>query len=144
MMMTRGKAAARSGFMLLELTISLAILATILVIVAQTSLWSFKERWRSRCRHTAQELAANLMEAARAQPWHAIPAWAARHKLPKEYETSLPEGRLVVRLDDDQAYRPARKVTVEVHWRVDRNIPESVQLVGIIGPRASVLSGGKP
>src|SRR5262245_51499756 len=59
----------RPGFTLVELCVAAAIVAVLFVIVAQCVAVSFRERARAASRHAATELAANVLEAARAQPF---------------------------------------------------------------------------
>jgi prepilin-type N-terminal cleavage/methylation domain-containing protein len=137
--------ACRAGFTLLELTVAIVVLGTTMVIVAQTSFWSHRERGRNASRQMALELAANALESARARPFAGLtPEWAAAQKLPADVADFLSDGKLAVRVEDDPSFRPCRKVTAEVHWKVDRHVPESVQLVTLIGPPAFAIKKGLP
>lgn len=133
------------AFTLLEVTVAIAVLGTTMIIVAQTSYWSYRERARNASRQTALEAAANLLEAARARPFADLtPEWAAAQKLPEDVAELLADGSLVVRVEDVAAFRPVRKVSAEVRWKVDRLVPESVRLATLIGPRSFAQTGGSP
>ncbi|MBM4071974.1 MAG: type II secretion system protein [Planctomycetes bacterium] len=135
----------RPGFTMLELIVAIAVLGTAMVVVAQTSFWSFRERGRNASRQLALELAANALETASALPFAGLTAdWAAAQQLPDSVAESLSDGRLVVRVEDVPAFRPCRKVTAEVHWKVDRLVPESVRLTTLIGPSTLAIKGGSP
>lgn len=141
----RTRRSRSAAFTLLEMTAAIAVLGVVLVIVAQTSLWSLRERWRNASRETALELAANLLETARARSFSNLTSeWAKAQHLPQDLADVLPEGQLSVKVEDISKPLQARKVTVEVHWKVERNLPESVQLTTLIAPRTSSKSGGTP
>src|SRR5262245_48748541 len=73
---------ARRGFTVTEVVIAFLVLATTMLIVAQLGVYSLRARDRSEAQHEVAEFAANVLEAARAEPWDALtPEWAAGHKL---------------------------------------------------------------
>jgi Tfp pilus assembly protein PilV len=142
----KARVTTRPGFTVLETTVALAILATALVLVAQIGLWSWRERARSAVRLEALELAANIMESARAAPWEALtPQWAARHKLTELLDQRLADGELTVRVEPDAARQGVKRVTVEIRGRLGPKVVESLaHLVGTFSARSAAAGGGKP
>jgi prepilin-type N-terminal cleavage/methylation domain-containing protein len=134
-----------SGFTIMELIAALAILAIVMVIVAQIGYFSMTERLRSSTRQVALEQASNILESARATPWDKLTAeWAAARKLPEEKGFFLPDGRLSVRVEPEKSPANAKRVTVLVEWQVQEGIPQQVRLVGLVSDRAMAVTGGKP
>ncbi len=137
---------ARCGFTLLETTVSLGILAMALVLVAQTGLWSWRERARSALRLEALEWAANTLESARACPWEDLtPAWGAAQHLPEPLAQRLGDGKVIVHVEPEASRPLIKRVTVEVHALWDQRVEEPlVQLVGLFSARSAAIAGGKP
>jgi prepilin-type N-terminal cleavage/methylation domain-containing protein len=133
------------GFTLVEMAAALAILGTVLLLVAQLGAWSLRERLHTASRQAALELTANLMESARAQPWKDLSAdWAKSQQLPDDLKSLLPNGRLVVAVQVEKDQPTIKRVTVEVHWRWDEGVPDHVErLVGLVGQRAATITGDK-
>src|SRR5205823_2050223 len=120
----------RAAFTLVELTVTMAIIAILIVIVAQCVLLSIQERARTAAHHAALELAANVLEDARAQPFDKLDkAWADAQVIPSESSALLPDGKVVVTVEPEKSTPKVRRVTVEVRWQFDANLPNrSVQL----------------
>jgi type II secretory pathway pseudopilin PulG len=131
---------------LVEVTVTLAIMAVLAVIVAQSIAWSLRERARVATHLAALELAANMLEAARAQPWEQLDkAWADAQTIPSEMEVLLPEGKLLMTVEPEQPVRGTRRVTVEVAWQLEAHLPDqSVQLTTILSARKAKNAEGQP
>jgi Tfp pilus assembly protein PilV len=137
----------QAGFTLAETTIALGVLAVAMTMLAQVGLWCMVERRDCADRQDALELAANVLEAARAVPFDALtPEWAGAQKLPADLQGRLNEGKLTVHVEPEpiQATMPqTRRVTVEITWQKNRHHQSSpVKLVGLFSARAT--EGGKP
>jgi type II secretory pathway pseudopilin PulG len=123
----------------MELVVVLAVLSVVMIVVAQVATWSMFERLRLAAHLAATELAANVLEAARAEPPEALtPAWAAAHQQPAQESALPPEHRVLVRVEPEKAAPGACRVTVEVRWSFNSDQPEySVQMVSVFAPRAA-------
>jgi hypothetical protein len=129
----------------MELIAALAILAIVMVMIAQIGYYSLVERLRSTTRQTALEQAANVMELARATPWDKLSSeWAAAQELPKHEDFFLPDGKLAVKVELEKPLPNAKRVTVEIRWQVREAIVERVELVGMVSARSVGITGGKP
>ena len=135
-------ASERVGFTLAELTAALLILAVVAVIVTQCAVWAQRERTRLAAQHAALELAANVLEAAKAQPWEKLDkAWADGRSIPGDMADLLPSGNLEVVVAEGPA-RLSRRVTAEVSWQIEAHLPpQSVKLTSVFAARSK---GGTP
>jgi prepilin-type N-terminal cleavage/methylation domain-containing protein len=135
----------RGAFTIVEMTVTVAIVAILVVIVAQCVLLSIQERARIVAHQAALELAANVLEDARAQPFDKLDkTWAAAQAIPSESEGLLMDGKLVVTIEPEKSAPKAKRVTVEVHWLYDANLPRrSVQLMTVFSGRER-KKGGTP
>jgi hypothetical protein len=129
-----------------ETTIALAVLLVLGVLVAQCTVWTLRERARRLAHQTALEVAANVLETARATPLEQLDRdWAAAQKIPAETAALLPEGTVAVTVAPERAFPRARRLTVEVRWRSDVQLPpQSVQLTTLLSPRTAAGPGGEP
>lgn len=135
----------RRAFTLLELTVAVAILAVVIVIIAQCFSLSFRERARAASHHAAAELAANILEAARAQPLDKLDkTWADAQVIPTESADLLPQGKAIVTVEPDKSAPNLKRVQVEVQWRFEEHLPmNSVQLTTLIAARETKSKGGE-
>jgi type II secretory pathway pseudopilin PulG len=133
----------RRAFTIMEATAALAIIAIAAVIVAQAMVWSLRERARFAANHAALELAANTLEAARAEPFENLDqAWADGQGVPSEMDAVLPAGKLMVTIEDEKATPLLRRVTVEVTWQFDPAVPvQKVSMATMLSAR-QLKSGG--
>jgi type II secretory pathway pseudopilin PulG len=130
----------RAGFTILEVTVALAILIILGAIVAQAMVWSLRERARLASHQAATELAANVLEEARAQPWDKLDdKWAEGRTVPSEMAALLPAGKIVVKLESAAT---SRRVTVEVRWQHEQE--QSVSLTTLLSARETKKTGGTP
>jgi prepilin-type N-terminal cleavage/methylation domain-containing protein len=136
----------RGGMTLVEVTVTLAILAILVVIVAQSIAWSLRERARAAAHQAALELATNMLEVARAQPWEQLDnTWAAAQTVPSEMKLLLPEGKIHMTIEPGQPEPGTRRVTAEVTWQFEAHLPpHSVELTTIMSGRVGKKAGGKP
>jgi type II secretory pathway pseudopilin PulG len=139
----------RAGFTLAETAIALAAVAVLGVVVAQCLVWSQRERQRSAAERAAVELAANILEAARARPFEQLDRdWATGQTVPAAMHDLLPAGKVVVTLEPLEPKQPlaqTRRVTVEVRWQFDPQMPaQSVSLTTVLSGRTAKKTGGEP
>jgi type II secretory pathway pseudopilin PulG len=136
----------RAAFTLTELIGAVAIIAVLVVIVAQCMTLSIQERARMAAQQAALELAANVLENARAQPFEKLDkTWAEAHAIPSEVAALLPDGKIIVTVEPEKTAPATRRVTVEVQWQFEAHLANrSVQLTTIIAGRDAKKTGGKP
>jgi len=134
----------RSGFTVLEASIAVAVLGLAMVLTAQLGVWVLAERGYHRDRQAAEEIAANVLEAARACRWEALtPAWAAQQRLPAPFDER--DWRLSVRVEDEPKRPQTRRVTVTLQPQWERPGPaQPVQLVSLFTARTAPVKGTKP
>jgi Tfp pilus assembly protein PilV len=133
----------RSGFTIAETLVALGILAVAMLLVAQVGVWSLQEYARTFDRQAAQELAANVMETARASPWEALNSeWAASQKLPAGFAKD--GWRLAVQIDSDASRPLLKRVSVRVDPHPGQTPPfRPEELVGWFSARAAPTAGEK-
>jgi type II secretory pathway pseudopilin PulG len=127
-----------AAFTLVEVVASLAVLAVVFGVLAPFALWSLQERGRNAERQAALEMAANVLETARAVPWHDLTAeWADKQTLSEENLALLLEGRLSVRVVRDQDLPYLKSVSVEIQWRGSSGgpLPQTVKLETLFSAR---------
>jgi Tfp pilus assembly protein PilE len=136
----------RAGMTMVEATVALAVFAVLVVIVAQCITLCLRERTRAATHQAALELAANLLEAARAQPWEELnKAWADVQTVPSSMGDFFPDGKVIMTVEPGQPGPFTRRVTVEVIWQLEANLPaDSVQLTTLLSARATTKAGGTP
>jgi type II secretory pathway pseudopilin PulG len=134
------------GFTILEITLALGVLMVAMVLVAQVAFESMRGRARNAARHQAEELAANVLEAARDCPWEDLtPEWAAAQRLPASGVESLVNGRLTVRVTLEADRPHVKRVTVTVSWTQDGEKPaRPVELVGLFSSRTATPKEEQP
>jgi prepilin-type N-terminal cleavage/methylation domain-containing protein len=134
----------RRAFTIMEIVAALAILASAMVLVAQLGTWTLAERLRGREQQAALELAANVLESARARPWHELtPAWAASQRLPPSQTER--HWRLSVQVAPEPERPLTKRVTVEVQIHYEHGqMPPPVQMVGLFSARSVASPGEKP
>lgn len=144
--MAKHRSRKRWAFTLIELTIAVAIVALLGVMVAQLLSFSLLERARAGARQTATELAVNVLEEARAQPFQNLDkAWADARTIPSESVDLLPQGKLSATVESDQATPGLKRVTVEVRWQFEAHLPvQNVRLTTLLSARESRKKGGTP
>jgi type II secretory pathway pseudopilin PulG len=138
--------APRAGMTLVEITVTLGIVVVLGVIIAQCVAWSMRERTRMSAHQAALEMADNILEAARAQPWKQLDqAWADAQTIPPTMASLLPDGKVVVKVEAGQPEPQARRVTVRVDWQFETHLPpHSVELTTVLSGRTAKNDGAKP
>lgn len=133
----------RAAITLTETTVALAITGVIAVIVAQCAVVVLRERGRLTARQAALELAANVLEEARALPWDKLGGdWAADQSIPEGMADLLPGGKVTMTVAPAEKAAHARRVTALVSWQFEPNVgPYSVELTTVLAARASRKAG---
>jgi hypothetical protein len=124
----------------------MAVIVVLVVVVGQCMALSLRERAQIAAHQAAVELAANILEAARAQPWEQLDQqWAASQAIPQEMADPLPEGKVIVTVESGQPHPLTRRITVEVRWQIDANFPsESVQITTVLSGRSTKSQEDEP
>ena len=119
----------RNGLSVVELTVAVALAATLLTVSIETiGVLAASERKAQR-RSIALLAADNLLEAFTARPWDEMtPQQAARLELDEATRAALPAAQLRVdvdSLDDDPRNGPpaARRIAVRIDWQDDAGQP---------------------
>jgi type II secretory pathway pseudopilin PulG len=138
-MVARFSTRYRPAFTIAEIMVAMAVIVVLVVVVGQCMALSLRERAQIAAHQAAVELAANILEAARAQPWEQLDQqWAASQAVPPEMANLLPEGKVIVTVEIGQPHPLTRRITVEVRWQIDANFPpEIVQLTTVISGRST-------
>jgi type II secretory pathway pseudopilin PulG len=138
-----GRGRSRGGFALVEITASLALLGVALTLVAEVGVWVLQERVRLADHQAAQELAANVLEQARAHPWKDLtPAWAKEQRLPAAWTER--GWRLEVRVASEKSRPDVKRVTAAIKYKSGTGpAPPPVELMGLFADRTAQAKGGK-
>jgi Tfp pilus assembly protein PilV len=139
----QGSSKYRFGFTIAETMVALGILSVVMIVVAQVGFWSAQEYTRTFSRQAAQELAANVLETARASPWEALtPDWAKAQNLPAAFQQA--GWRLDVHVDADASRQLMKRVSVRIEPRPGQAQPQwSEELIGWFSARSTSASGVK-
>jgi hypothetical protein len=129
---------ARSAFTFIEVTISLAVLAGAMVMVAQIATWALAERMRTEATLETVEAAANILEYAQVRPWNELNSeWANGLKLPESIASRWPDCRLAVQVEPEPKHPRTKRVTVEIKWTAPNRLAwQPVKLTGLFSARA--------
>jgi type II secretory pathway pseudopilin PulG len=130
---------------MVEVTVALALLMILGVLIAQAIVWGLQERARAAAHQAALELAANVLEAARAEPWEKLDkGWADAQQAPSDMGAVLPDARLAVTVTPEPKLPECRRVTVEVRWQFAPQPVKSVELTTLLSRRETKKAGGTP
>ncbi len=130
---------------MVEVTVVLALLMILGVIIAQAIVWGLQERARSAAHLAAVELAANVLEAARAEPWEKLDqGWADAQQVPSDMDAVLPGAKLAVTVASAPKLPDSRRVTVEVRWQFAPEPAKSVEMTTLLSRREAKKTGGTP
>jgi len=137
---------ARRAVLVLDMTVGLTILLTLMVIATQVGVWSVAERTRSEVRQEALEAVANVLELARGQSLDGLDAaWAAKQKPPEALAQKLNKAKLVVRVEPEEGRPSCKRVRAELTWTlIDGKPAAPVLLTAVFAPRTAEVKGGKP
>jgi prepilin-type N-terminal cleavage/methylation domain-containing protein len=107
----------RRGFTLIEIAVSVVLLAAAMMLTVQVLGWVASGRRASERRQWAAQEAANVMERFTALPWERISPESARAvTLSPEARQGLPHEELAVSVDDQDGGR-SKRVSVRIRWR---------------------------
>jgi prepilin-type N-terminal cleavage/methylation domain-containing protein len=136
----------RTGFTITEVMVALVAIAVVGVAIAQLAFFGIQELASLKAQQAANELAANILEAARTMPWERLDKeWAATQTVPADMKDLLPEGKVVVTVEEAKSTALTRRVTVEVRWQFNTELPpQSVELTTVFSGRAAKQAGGQP
>jgi type II secretory pathway pseudopilin PulG len=135
----------RSGFTVVEAVIALAMLMILGIIVAQAIAWGLQERARTAAHSAALELAANVLEAARAEPWEKLDkSWADAQQVPSDMDAVVPDAKVAVTVAPEPKLPECRRVTVVVSWQFAPQPAKTVQLTTLLSRRDNKKTGGTP
>ncbi len=108
----------RRGFTLVELALTVGMLAIAMSVTVQLLGWIVAERRASERRQFAAQEAANVLERFAARPFDGLTPEAARAvTLSEAARAVLPGAELSVVVDDRGAAPDARRVAVRLRWR---------------------------
>jgi prepilin-type N-terminal cleavage/methylation domain-containing protein len=111
-------AGARRGFTLIEVTITVVLLAAAMTAIVQVLGWVAAERRATERRQWAIEEAANLMERVTAAPFEAITAESARAvTLSASIKEKLPGPELTLNVGGPEAVGEGKRVAIAIRWR---------------------------
>ena len=106
------------GVTILEITVSIVLVAALLSITVQMLAALGNQRRAARQRTCALTATANLMETFTARPWAEIaPATAAQIELPADVRDVLPAAKLDVNVAAEQDSPPAKRITMNLGWQ---------------------------
>jgi prepilin-type N-terminal cleavage/methylation domain-containing protein len=108
----------RQGFTLVELALTVGMLAIAMSVTVQLLGWIVAERRASERRQFAAQEAANVLERFAARPFDGVTPEAAHAvTLSEAARAVLPGAELSVLVDDRGASPNARRVAVLLRWR---------------------------
>ncbi len=110
----------RKGIAVLDAVVGLSVLTAALVLVSQTAVWILAERQQTEARYQAVEVAAHVMESARACAWEELDStWAdqARQQALQTLAGRLADPDLSVSVKPAAGRDQVRRVTVELTWQ---------------------------
>lgn len=110
--------AARRGSMLVEVTVSAALLATLLVIINQTVVQLHRQTKLVDRHLLAQQTLENLLEDAVRTPWSALTTdTLANLELPEIALAKIPQAELSGEVTEELVPVPAKRVTLRLNWQ---------------------------
>ncbi len=103
------------GFTIVEVTLALAVSATIVGLVVQTVVGLGHARLRDQQRTRAIEEAANLMEAIQARPWNELSdEQLTALQLSKDFQRVAPRATLTVTVAVIEQPIRAKRITITI------------------------------
>jgi prepilin-type N-terminal cleavage/methylation domain-containing protein len=114
----RRRASRRRGFTLIELMVTLVIIAIAISLTVEVIGWVAAERRSLDRRHCALQEAVNLMERLTARPFEQLTADSVRDAvLSQDVAGSLPHGELTVSVRDENTPVNSKQVRVQIRWQ---------------------------
>lgn len=103
------------GFTIVEVTVALAVSATIVGLVVQAMVGLGHARLRDQQRTRAIEEAANLMEAIQARPWNELAEeQLAALPLSEAFQRVAPRAMLTVTVEPDEQPVAAKRIAITI------------------------------
>jgi prepilin-type N-terminal cleavage/methylation domain-containing protein len=110
-------AGTRRGFTLIEVTITVVLLAAAMTAIVQVLGWVAAERRATERRQWAIEEAANLMERVTAAPFEEVTAESARAvTLSAPIREKLTSPELTVIVSEPEAVGGGKRVAIAIRW----------------------------
>jgi hypothetical protein len=118
---------------MIELFVSVAMLAASLATVATMSSAIARQRYGSELRLLALEEADNVLERLTAEPWEAISTKRADDLgLAEAVASMLPDGELKLRVGSPQDRPTAKRIDVTIAWRIAGRRDQRVHLTTFV------------
>lgn len=112
----------RRGWMLLELFVSIFLLATLLVLINQSLVMLHHQARLANRRFIAQQVLENLMEESLLIPWQSLSTATVQElDLPPFALEKLPGCQLEAEVRDSQEPIPAKQITFRLNWPARNN-----------------------
>lgn len=129
---------SRRAVTLFEMIISLGVAGVLSASMVPMLRWSHLQQRASDRRIVAQEEVRNVMERVAVLPWSELKEETVKEwKLSPEVAAQLPDSQLTIRVDDQaEATPPARRVQVELTWRVGQQTTAPVRVTSWFHPPA--------
>jgi Tfp pilus assembly protein PilV len=111
-------AARRRAFTMVEVTLSVFLLAVAMTTTVQILGWVATQRRAIERRQWAIQEVANLMEHLTAEPWDRVTPDSARAlTLSDEIRRKLPEPELKLDVEETEAGRGEKRLAIQLRWR---------------------------
>jgi Tfp pilus assembly protein PilV len=111
-------AARRRAFTMVEVTLSVFLLAVAMTTTVQILGWVATQRRAIERRQWAIQEVANLMEHLTAESWDRVTPDSARAlTLSDEIRRKLPEPELKLDVDETEAGRGEKRLALQLRWR---------------------------
>ena len=108
----------RRAFTIMELTVSLLVVATALAAAAQLLALAARHGLATERRALAAQEAANLMERIASRPFDEVTTeWVESLTLSEEARRRLPQPQLQIEIAAETEGLPGKRVLVEIQWR---------------------------
>lgn len=108
----------RKASSMIEVTVALFILASLITAVTKVTILTAHQRRAVERRQLAFSETANLMERAAATPWNETTTQQfAKFKLSSILQQQLPTATLRIEVDEIPQPLPAKRITIEVFWK---------------------------
>lgn len=115
---SQGLARRSAGFTILELMVTLILLASVMATVVPLLSWVNAQRRAADARQVAVQEATNILERFSARDWDDVSQPSAiAVKLSADTAESLRDARLKVTVHWDPQQPTAKRITVELRWK---------------------------
>ena len=108
------------GVMLVEIAVSIALLAGLLLLVSQVIVLVQRQTKLVEGHYLAQQALENLLEEAIQQPWTALTTETVNQlAIPDYLQSRLPNVRLAGEVVDENKPVEAKRVTLQLVWQAE-------------------------